>query len=149
MNTVIKQYYVLRSPQKEDVFINVSGAGEDIKIKTTRDINLANLYSNRQYAIDAANIMVASLESIPHIGSGDVIVSEIGTAREKSIGAVSDKFTDWAMSYQINPKQRKPLMLSNSDFERLARHNGLSNSAARQIIGFSPKIQEFIAYRGS
>lgn len=142
-----KPYYVLRSPQEEDVFINVSGFGDDIDIKTTRDINLANLYSNRQYAIDAANIMVASLESIPHIGSGEVIVEEIGTARFKKIGAVTDKFTDWAMSSTINPKQRKPLSVSGRDIWFLAKHVGVSNSAAIEIIGFSHKIQEFIERR--
>ena len=142
-----KPYYVLRSPQQEDVFINVSGSGDDIEIKTTRDINLAHIYDDRQQAIDQANIMVASLESIPHIGYGEVIVEEIGTARFKKIGAVTDEFTDWLMIPMVNPKQRKPLIISNSDFEHLARHVGVSNSAARQIIGFSPKIQEFIEYR--
>ena len=144
-----KQYYVLRSPQKENVFINVYGAGDDIEIKTTRDINLTDIYSNRQHAIDQANITVASLESIPHIGSGQVIVEEIGTGREEMIWAVTDKFTDWAMSENINPKHRKPLILSNSDFERLATHIGVSNSTAKQIIDLSPKIQEFIEYRRS
>lgn len=144
---MIKQYYVLRSPQKEDVFINVSGAGEDIKIKTTRDINLANLYSDRQQAIDEANIMVASLESIPHIGSGEVIVEELGTGREKIIGSVTDKFTDWAMSENINPKQRKPLILSRSDVEYLARHIGVSRTTAELIMVFSPKVKEFMDFR--
>lgn len=146
---MIKQYYVLRSPQRENVFINVYGAGDDIEIKTTRDINLTDIYSNRQHAIDQANIIVASLESIPHIGSGQVIVEEIGTGREKIIGSVTDKFTDWTMSENINPKQRKPLILSNSDFEYLARHVEISRKTAELIMAFSPKIQEFIEYRRS